>query len=141
MDVILRKTWTLLIYSNFPRIIDTFIAHFESTHPEIPVLRFNGDDFDFVNNEEDLQFILEQVDSTIRKGVSFTMNLREKYGIPKNAVITIAGTVGVGKSTMTQALADALDFKTSFENVDENPYLIVFMMILKNGVSICKYIS
>lgn len=51
------------------------------------------------------------------------MNLREKYGIPKNAVITIAGTVGVGKSTMTQALADALDFRTSFENVDENPYL------------------
>ncbi|WP_210471818.1 deoxynucleoside kinase [Sporosarcina sp. 6E9] len=50
-------------------------------------------------------------------------NLREKYGIPKNAVITIAGTVGVGKSTMTQALANALDFKTSFENVDENPYL------------------
>jgi len=27
------------------------------------------------------------------------MNLREKYGIPQNAVITIAGTVGVGKST------------------------------------------
>ena len=51
------------------------------------------------------------------------MNLREKYGIPKNAVITIAGTVGVGKSTMTKALANALDFKTSFENVDENPYL------------------
>ena len=51
------------------------------------------------------------------------MNLREKYGIPQNAVITIAGTVGVGKSTMTKALAEALDFKTSFENVDENPYL------------------
>ena len=51
------------------------------------------------------------------------MNLREKYGIPENAVITVAGTVGVGKSTMTQALADALDFKTSFENVDGNPYL------------------
>ncbi|WP_342513896.1 deoxynucleoside kinase [Sporosarcina sp. FSL K6-1522] len=51
------------------------------------------------------------------------MNLREKYGIPANAVITIAGTVGVGKSTMTQALADALDFRTSFENVDQNPYL------------------
>ena len=46
------------------------------------------------------------------------MNLREKYGIPQNAVITIAGTVGVGKSTMTQALADALNFRTSFENVD-----------------------
>ncbi len=51
------------------------------------------------------------------------MNLREKYGIPPNAVITIAGTVGVGKSTMTKALADALRFKTSFENVDTNPYL------------------
>lgn len=51
------------------------------------------------------------------------MNLREKYGIPEDAVITIAGTVGVGKSTMTKALAEALDFKTSFENVDENPYL------------------
>lgn len=44
------------------------------------------------------------------------------YGIPQNAVITIAGTVGVGKSTLTQALADKLNFKTSFENVDHNPY-------------------
>lgn len=54
------------------------------------------------------------------------MNLREKYGIPQNAVITIAGTVGVGKSTMTKALADALQFRTSFENVDTNPYLDLF---------------
>ncbi len=51
------------------------------------------------------------------------MNLREKYRIPNNAVITIAGTVGVGKSTMTQALANALQFETSFEKVDDNPYL------------------
>ncbi len=36
------------------------------------------------------------------------------YGIPQNAIITIAGTVGVGKSTLTQALADKLNFKTSF---------------------------
>ena len=54
------------------------------------------------------------------------MNLREKYGIPQNAVITIAGTVGVGKSTMTTALAEALDFRTSFVNVDQNPYLDKF---------------
>lgn len=54
------------------------------------------------------------------------MNLREKYGIPSNAVITIAGTVGVGKSTMTTALAEALNFKTSFEKVDTNPYLDKF---------------
>ena len=54
------------------------------------------------------------------------MNLREKYDIPSNAVITIAGTVGVGKSTMTKALADALQFRTSFEKVDTNPYLDLF---------------
>ena len=27
------------------------------------------------------------------------------YGIPQDAVITIAGTVGVGKSSLTRALA------------------------------------
>ncbi|PGT80768.1 deoxynucleoside kinase [Bacillus sp. AFS040349] len=54
------------------------------------------------------------------------MNLRDKYNIPNNAVITIAGTVGVGKSTMTKALAKELDFKTSFEKVDSNPYLDKF---------------
>ncbi|MGG4000609.1 deoxynucleoside kinase [Anoxybacillus kestanbolensis] len=54
------------------------------------------------------------------------MNLREKYHIPSDAVITIAGTVGVGKSTMTKALADALQFRTSFEKVDTNPYLDKF---------------
>lgn len=54
------------------------------------------------------------------------MNLRTKYGIPANSVITIAGTVGVGKSTMTNALANAFDFRTSFEKVDTNPYLDKF---------------
>ncbi|MBA2873202.1 deoxyadenosine/deoxycytidine kinase [Anoxybacillus calidus] len=54
------------------------------------------------------------------------MNLREKYNIPSDAVITIAGTVGVGKSTMTKALAKALNFRTSFEKVDTNPYLDKF---------------
>jgi deoxyadenosine/deoxycytidine kinase len=54
------------------------------------------------------------------------MNLREKYNIPANAVITIAGTVGVGKSTMTKALAEALKFRTSYEKVDTNPYLDKF---------------
>ncbi|MDZ5474667.1 deoxynucleoside kinase [Bacillus sp. 31A1R] len=54
------------------------------------------------------------------------MNLRNKYGIPANSVITIAGTVGVGKSTLTNALANALGFRTSFEKVDTNPYLDKF---------------
>lgn len=54
------------------------------------------------------------------------MNLRGKYDIPPQTVITIAGTVGVGKSTMTKALANALNFRTSFEKVDTNPYLDKF---------------
>jgi len=52
--------------------------------------------------------------------------LREKYGIPSNAVITIGGTVGVGKSTFTRALAELLGFRVSVEKVDNNPYLSRF---------------
>lgn len=48
------------------------------------------------------------------------------YGIPDHALITVAGTVGVGKSTLTLALAERLGFKTSMEKVDHNPYLEKF---------------
>ncbi len=40
-----------------------------------------------------------------------------------NSVIAVAGMVGAGKSTMTQAIASRLGFQASFENVTENPYL------------------
>jgi deoxyadenosine/deoxycytidine kinase len=59
------------------------------------------------------------------------MELRKKYNIPSNSVITIAGTVGVGKSTMTKNLAEALGFRTSFEKVDTNPYLDKFYQDFK----------
>ncbi|MED5018539.1 deoxynucleoside kinase [Paenibacillus chibensis] len=49
-----------------------------------------------------------------------------QYHIPDHAVITVAGTVGVGKSTLTAALAQQLGFKTSLEQVDHNPYLEKF---------------
>lgn len=48
------------------------------------------------------------------------------FNIPQNALITVAGTVGVGKSTLTAALAERLQFKTSLEKVDHNPYLEKF---------------
>ena len=47
---------------------DQFIEDFKAAHPEIPVLHFNGDEIDFVNDEGDLQAILSKVDETIRKG-------------------------------------------------------------------------
>ncbi|MBS4197972.1 deoxynucleoside kinase [Bacillus sp. FJAT-49870] len=49
-----------------------------------------------------------------------------QYNIPENSIITVAGTVGVGKTTMTKRLADALGFQASFEQVDVNPYLDLF---------------
>ncbi|MGU3471421.1 deoxynucleoside kinase [Paenibacillus sp. D51F] len=48
------------------------------------------------------------------------------FGIPEKSVITVAGTVGVGKSTLTSALARSLGFRTSLEQVDFNPYLDKF---------------
>ena len=47
----------------------------------------------------------------------------KKYNIPADAVITVSGTVGVGKSTLTRILAEKLGFMTSYERVDDNPYL------------------
>lgn len=47
----------------------TFIDFFEKTHPEVLVLRFNGDELDFVNNEKDLQYILKEIKYAIEKGV------------------------------------------------------------------------
>src|SRR3569833_809516 len=53
-------------------------------------------------------------------------DILDRYGIPRDAVITIGGTVGVGKSTIMLALAESLGFRTSLEKVDTNPYLDLF---------------
>ncbi|MBK3497314.1 deoxynucleoside kinase [Viridibacillus sp. YIM B01967] len=45
-----------------------FIERFEKQHPDIPVLRFNGDEMDFVKNVADLQKILKTVEETLEKG-------------------------------------------------------------------------
>ncbi|MEZ0480030.1 deoxynucleoside kinase [Planococcus sp. SSTMD024] len=44
-----------------------FIERFEREHPEIPVLRFNGDKLDFVQNRSDLEVILAHVEGTLEK--------------------------------------------------------------------------
>lgn len=43
-----------------------------------------------------------------------------------NNVVTIAGNMGVGKSTLTQLLADDFGWTASYEAVDDNPYLADF---------------
>jgi deoxyguanosine kinase len=37
------------------------ITSFEKAHPEIPVLRFSGDELDFVRSEQDLNYIFEEL--------------------------------------------------------------------------------
>ena len=45
--------------------------------------------------------------------------------------IGIAGTIGVGKSTLTNELAHALNFEPILEEVDGNPYLENFYSDMK----------
>ena len=45
----------------------TFTEHFEKLHPEIPVIRFNGDQLDFVKNPQDLQYVLKTIEDTIQQ--------------------------------------------------------------------------
>ncbi len=46
--------------------------------------------------------------------------------------IGISGTIGVGKSTLTQELAQALNFEPILEEVDGNPYLEKFYTNMKD---------
>jgi len=45
----------------------TFTEHFEKVHPEIPVIRFNGDQLDFVKNPQDLHYVLKTIEDTIQQ--------------------------------------------------------------------------
>ncbi|MGE7604929.1 deoxynucleoside kinase [Peribacillus sp. NPDC097675] len=46
-----------------------FMETFEEQHPDIPVLTFNGDDFDFVGNKDDLNMMINQIEIALQKGV------------------------------------------------------------------------
>ena len=41
-------------------------------------------------------------------------------------IITLAGVIGVGKSSMTEILANLLNTKAVYEPVEENPMLKLF---------------
>lgn len=42
------------------------ITSFEKQYPDVPVLRFNGDELDFVNNKEDLQKIFDKLSFSLK---------------------------------------------------------------------------
>ena len=46
---------------------ETAMDTFRKDHPEIPVLKFNGDDMDFVKNPDDLNVILSALQNTLLK--------------------------------------------------------------------------
>jgi deoxyguanosine kinase len=45
---------------------ETYMNEFESMHPTIPVIRINGDELDYVKNQDDLQSIIDQVQKQLR---------------------------------------------------------------------------
>lgn len=49
---------------------DQEMDRLEEQYPSLPILRFNGDDVDFVQREEDLQRIFQQLKDTLQKGVN-----------------------------------------------------------------------
>ncbi|MGG0457973.1 deoxynucleoside kinase [Bacillus mycoides] len=46
---------------------ETAMDAFKKDHPDIPVLKFNGDDMDFVRNPDDLNVILSTLQNTLLK--------------------------------------------------------------------------
>ncbi|WP_242282441.1 deoxynucleoside kinase [Bacillus cereus group sp. BfR-BA-01346] len=46
---------------------ETAMEAFKKDHPDIPVLKFNGDDMDFVKNPDDLNVILSALQNTLLK--------------------------------------------------------------------------
>ncbi|MGG6433035.1 deoxynucleoside kinase [Anoxybacillus sp. D401a] len=45
------------------------MEQFEQAHPHIPVLRFNGDDLDFVHRDQDRFFILNELQSVLKRSL------------------------------------------------------------------------
>lgn len=49
-----------------------FMQQFIEKHPDVTVLQFNGDEFDFVKNKNDLQTIIKQIEDHLQKGVELS---------------------------------------------------------------------
>lgn len=47
---------------------ETFMNEFELFHPEVPVIRLDGDSLDFVKNPYDLEFVLKKIEEQLQHG-------------------------------------------------------------------------
>lgn len=47
---------------------ETFMNEFELFHPEVPVIRLDGDSLDFVKNSSDLEVVLKKVKEQLQQG-------------------------------------------------------------------------
>lgn len=54
--------------SQLSKDYDQFMDEFEKNNPDIPVIRLNGDELDFVKHPDDLAYILSIVEKHIQKG-------------------------------------------------------------------------
>jgi len=47
---------------------DLFMKKFEEENPDIPVIRFNGDDLDFIKHQDDLDYMIQTIENHFEKG-------------------------------------------------------------------------
>ncbi|KGX86965.1 deoxynucleoside kinase [Pontibacillus marinus] len=47
---------------------DLFMEKFEKENPDIPVIRFNGDDLDFIKHQDDLDYMIQTIENHFEKG-------------------------------------------------------------------------
>ncbi|MDF2558322.1 MAG: deoxynucleoside kinase [Bacillales bacterium] len=47
---------------------ETFMNEFELFHPEVPVIRLDGDNLDFVKNSYDLEVVLKKIEEQLQQG-------------------------------------------------------------------------
>ncbi|WP_114572286.1 deoxynucleoside kinase [Exiguobacterium flavidum] len=49
---------------------ETFVTEFQAKHPEVKVIRFDGDQIDFVKRPEDLDFVLNKIRNELYEGAN-----------------------------------------------------------------------
>ncbi|MGR5962591.1 deoxynucleoside kinase [Bacillus paranthracis] len=62
-----KKIWIQITYYSSQKITKQQWMLLKKDHPDIPVLKFNGDDMDFVKNPDDLNVILSALQNTLLK--------------------------------------------------------------------------